>query len=313
MISNDKQIKKILWITLSNIGDVVLSTPVLCKIMEMFPQADITVIVGKKSAGVFEKDDRIKNIISWDKQQSIKDRWVWLKQVRNEKYDLVIDHKRTFWPLILGLKQISPLPLYKQKKDMHAVYRHLRVINKWNTSQDIKFYFPILEKHKKYVQDIIDFKQNDLLIGVACGAASVLKRWPVDKFIDLTKKLHEKYNCKFVLIGDQKDRELKWPESDYILDLRGKTSIKEMGAVLQQVQLLITNDSAPMHIAAALKTKTVAVFGPTDEMIYGPFDQEENIVRLNIKCMRCMRKRCLFEKPLCMYDLEVEEVILTDT
>ncbi len=303
-------IEKVLWITLSNIGDVILTTPVLSWIFEKFPKAHIYVVVDAKTKGIFEHDNKIHKVYIYQKKASIKEKWQWMQDLRREKFDLIIDQRRSLWPWVLGGRYTNSLPWKLPSKNKHAVIRHLEVLSKWEIPHEIQFYFPIGTLDEKHLNSIRKFceYQPASLIGLAIGAADPLKRWSELKYQALADKIRHDFQCKFILLGSINDQNIPWPDSLDVLDLRGQTSIKELGAVIRSLDILITNDSGPMHLASALQCPVLAIFGPTDEHIYGPFAQDQNIVRLNLPCAPCMSGVCLIKTHDCMKDLSVEKV-----
>jgi ADP-heptose:LPS heptosyltransferase len=93
-----------------------------------------------------------------------------------------------------------------------------------------------------------------------------------------------------------------------VIDMRGKTNLKQLAALLQEVDLLVTNDSGPMHIAAALGTPVVAIFGPTNPKRTGPYGEIHRVIRGSAKCSPCFKKRCIMPSHLCMDTISVEMV-----
>jgi lipopolysaccharide heptosyltransferase II len=135
------------------------------------------------------------------------------------------------------------------------------------------------------------------------GARWLNKRWPVEHFTDLARRLAAKYGeLNLAILGGIEDEALGHAITDAVpnrcLDLTGKLSLPEMVEWIRLSELMVTNDTGPMHVAAALKKPVVALFGPTEPARTGPYGQIENTLQLDLPCVPCMRSRCTYFKPL---------------
>jgi lipopolysaccharide heptosyltransferase II len=166
-------------------------------------------------------------------------------------------------------------------------------------------------------------EDSDLIIGIAPGAGAswgkdaAFKHWPAIKFARLADKVADTYKAKIVLLGSDAER----PIADTIfgamrnkpINLTGKTTLEEFSAVLSRLRLLVTNDGGPLHMATALGVKTVSIFGPVDERVYGPYpDSDKHLVVTNeIQCRPCYRKfrlpECVRDK-VCINAVSIEDV-----
>jgi len=154
---------------------------------------------------------------------------------------------------------------------------------------------------------------TDKIIGVALGARWASKRWPDKFFIDLISQLTSKLpNCKIVLLGadDSLDCATNIVNSlkhQSIVSLVGKTTLIELIEVIHRCELLICNDSGPMHIAAAANTPTFAFFGPTIPAKTGPYGSKHHIFQRNLDCIGCLKRYCSKESILC-HELNIDEI-----
>lgn len=128
------------------------------------------------------------------------------------------------------------------------------------------------------------------------GAKWVNKRWPTEHFAALARMLRKQFpTSQLVLLGGRGDRaicdQIRLGCTE-VLDLAGETSIPDLVEVIRGARFMITNDTGPMHIAAALKTPVRALFGPTDPRWTGPYGQMENVLQLNLPCVPCMKPGC---------------------
>lgn len=308
-----KDIHKILFITLSNIGDAVLTTPVLSALMREFPNAGIDVVVGPRAREVFEGANYLNRVWVYDKHQDYKGKWQFIRQLKKEQYDLVVDLKHTLIPLFINSRYRTSI-LRKKRKDKSAVDDHLEcLISLGISSNEVKFILPITEKEKSFADDILkenNISDDEFIIVIAPGAASDLKRWSQDNFKTLARKLEKEHKAIILWAGTERDREILseagMPETG--IDLMGKTSLMKLTALLEKAGLMITNDSGPMHLARAVGTPVLALFGPTDYIRYGPSGDLNRVVRLELPCAPCKSAHCRIEKRKCLDDLGVEEV-----
>jgi heptosyltransferase-2 len=159
---------------------------------------------------------------------------------------------------------------------------------------------------------------------VQLGAANAIlsvKRWDVAKFAAVLDILIERYQIPVVALGDKYEREIYQHVQDLmkhdLIDCVGKTTIQEVAAIIKYSQVLLCHDSGLMHIAVALKTPVVALFGPTDYTRTAPLGPHNQIIRKNLECSPCMyafgrseeevADKCIHRN--CMRDIEVEEVV----
>nr|MBU1328884.1 glycosyltransferase family 9 protein [Candidatus Omnitrophota bacterium] len=310
-------VRKILFITLSNIGDAILTLPVLRALKDNFPGAIIDVVVGPRPEQVFKKDPRVSSVFVYDKHARLKDKMTFVKKLKAEKYDLAIDMKTSLLPVLIGAKNRSSLfsgnrSTIKHKRSIHLdslrpfgiIYREQKNIYIDEDSRD---------KIEKILQDS-GVRHADILIGVSPGSRSHLKQWKKEGFIDVISKMLENPQHKVILIGDISETGLSKEIAGAVkhpglIDLTGKTSLNELFALIEKFSLLLTCDSAGMHIASDLGVKVVAIFGPTDPSEYGPAGDKDIVIRKNIKCSPCKKAQCKFEMHECMTTISVEEVL----
>lgn len=151
-------------------------------------------------------------------------------------------------------------------------------------------------------------------IAIQPGARWLNKRWPVEYFADLVRRLARKFpEARFAILGDGGDQPIggiiSRVEPERCLNLCGQTSLLEMVEWLRLCDLLITNDTGPMHVAAALGKPLVALFGPTEPRRTGPYGQLHNVLRVDLPCSPCLKSYCTYAKPNeCLKALSPAEV-----
>ncbi|MFC1668048.1 glycosyltransferase family 9 protein [Chlamydiota bacterium] len=308
----DSSIDNILVISLSNIGDAVLTTPVISVLKKQFILARISVVVGPKAREIFEHAPYLDKVFIYNKHMSFSDKYQFIRLLRKESFNLVIDLRHTLIPLFLNTKYRTKL-VRKRKKDLPSVADHLSCLEALGiNARGAEFILPIHEKDRKYARKILrgSTSSHQYKIAIAPGAASDLKRWSQEKFYSLAKQLEKCLNVQIIFVGDDTDKErfITYILVTVGLSVMGQTSLMQLGALIEQVDLLITGDSAPLHIARAVKTPVIALFGPTDYIRYGPHRNEGLSVRLDIPCSPCRSPVCKEQRRMCLDDLTVETV-----
>ena len=139
-------------------------------------------------------------------------------------------------------------------------------------------------------------------IAIQPGARWLNKRWPVEFFADLVRRLARNFpDARFAILGDRADKPiggiLSRVEPERCLNVCGETSLLEMVEWIRLCDLLITNDTGPMHVAAALGIPLVALFGPTEPRRTGPYNQLQNVLRIDLPCSPCLKSYCTWKNP----------------
>ena len=312
-----EEVKKILIITLSNIGDVVLTLPVLGVLKREFPRAEITVMVGANAKELFEAEPAVSRTVIYDKKARFSKKIELGLMLRRRGFDLVVDLRNSLFPLLIGARHNTPLFVKRAGAHMHRKDKHLKRIAAMGIPVDNPpFSVSIARDDKLHVHSLLNqlgILPDDDLVAVAPGAKSHIKRWTTAGFIKVCDRLNKELGLKVLLIGDDSDR----PINEQIrarglrgaYDLSGRTSLRELAYLLSLCKLLITNDSAPLHIGSAVGIPTIAIFGPTDYKKYGPLSANSILVRKPLNCSPCQKALCRFNLE-CMKQVSVEEIFI---
>jgi len=266
-------------ISLTNIGDIVLTFPVIDILVENFPQAEVSVVVGPKGKSLFRDNIYFKNVYVFDKRQALKDTLSWICELRKQKFDLVVDLRNSATPFFLSPRYRTSFRM-KKVQNMHMRekhLRHLRSIYDYPSLAKKRYamYFP--QDTQQKVQNLIrqEVGENRKFIVIAPGAADGRKRWTEEGYAEVGEVLSSKYGYKIVFVGDQNDFEVVQHITQKMrtpaVNLCGRTDLMELAAILEKCHLAIMNDSAPMHLASYLNKSVLTIFGPTDPVKYGPW------------------------------------------
>jgi lipopolysaccharide heptosyltransferase II len=188
--------------------------------------------------------------------------------------------------------------------NQHAIDRYLKVTAALGCDpQPIEFPFHATEEDRKHVDGLLE---NDEPFAVLLpGTNWQTKRWPVENFAALVPPLAERFGLRSVVAGSGGDSELA--KSIGGIDVTGKTNLRQLVALLERAQIVIANDSGPMHIAAALGRPLVTLFGPTNPIRTGPYRRNETVLRLDMPCSPCYSRTCCHQS--CLQWLKVEAVL----
>ena len=320
-------INKILIVKPSSLGDIVHSLPFLNVLKTCYPKAEIHWVIAKGLEGLLEGHQMIDRLWiihkdMWKKityaRRTVKEIKLLLKELKKEKYDLTVDlqgllrsgiiTKATGAPVRVGFHEAreGSRLFYTHKvkggKDIHAVDRYLKIADYLGCDiKDVRFPFP---SYSTYLPNPSLFSEDYAVI--IPGARWKTKVWPAEKFGKLASKL----SLKTVIVGSSgeigaADTIIKLSQGKSI-SLAGKSDLKELVEVIRHAQFVVSNDSGPMHIAAALNIPVLAIFGPTESRRTGPYGDGHTIIRENVPCAPCFKKTCNDMK--CMNDLSVEKV-----
>ena len=275
--------RTILFISLSNIGDIILTFPVFDALCDAYPQALFSIVVSAKGKSFFEGHPRVQRIHVLAKHHGLREKVRWLSELRRQKFDLIVDLRNSMLPFLARGRRRT-LPVLLGEGQGHMREKHLRRV------KQILGTIPLArDRQALYWDQKDDHMVSGLLNGfrdyivLAPGAADNKKRWPEERFTGLIHSLMAEKSRKIVLVGDHNDAKISekilasLPGG--VLDLCGRTSLKELGLVLKQARLAIVNDSGIMHLASYIDTPVIALFGPTDPRCYGPWGKNGVLVR----------------------------------
>jgi len=310
-----KKIRSILFLTLSNLGDIILTTPVLEMLHDEFPEASIDVITGGAGLEIFTQHPAVREVSAYRKKRKILERLSEVIALRKKKYDLVVDLKNTLIPYLVGAKYHTKLSLLKERNVRHKKDEHLLKLTAMGIepSSHASFFIPCGDDEKRFIREVTDSSSGKRIVVINPGAKSHLKRWGAKKYAELSDRLISELGCRVFVTGNQDDREVvgefKSFSREVSTDLSSKTSVGSLAELMKRSSLVITNDSAPLHVASATNTPTLAIFGPSDDRKYGPLAEKSVTVKPKMECRPCGRALCN-NGPAegCIIDVEVEEV-----
>mgnify|MGYP000891947330 CR=1 FL=1 len=330
--------QKILVVKISALGDILHTLPVLKSLKESHPDIFIGWLVARAYKDILEGNPYIDRIFIFERERwrGLKnclfrhaEIWRLLKEIRKEGFDICLDFqglfRSGFFTLFSGAsrrlgfahaRELSPLAYNEKIKVppsiLHAVDRNAYLVEKLIQTTVKKETAVFLNEQER--EKAIRWLPGKPCIVMVPGTRWESKKWPVSYFAKLADDLISGYKATVALVGAKGDAELgekilsTAKSSQQIVNLIGKTSLKELCAVMSIADLVISNDSGPMHIAAAMGSKVLALFGPTDTQKTAPYGEKHIVLQHLCGCNPCRNRTC-DKKPNCMEQLLPEEVM----
>ena len=272
---------KVLIIKPSSLGDVVHALRVVAQVKVSQPDATIDWVIKKELEGIVEASGLVDNIYLFERGEGL---WNYLRlasHLRKKSYDYVLDLQGLLRSAFLakiakGIRKLGRAdgregsPLFYEsigekdrRKDIHAIERMLPFLEELEIhdfNKNLKLEFP--GSTLKRIEKNTSFQSNYLLIFPESRRSE--KIWPF--FTQLATELQSSVLPHVVIAGNDSS-----PQFDGCIDLRGKVELNELPALIRNAKVIVSNDSAPLHLASALDKPLVALFGPTNPSMYGPY------------------------------------------
>ena len=293
-MKNIKFKKRILFITLSNIGDVILTIPTLLKLSKRYKNAKFDIVGDDRSKILFKYCPFINKFFIKDKSKGIKGTISLLRDIRKTNYDIAVDLRSDgLLYLIRADKKFHKI----NNKNIHSIEKHYLSIKEQNKKIPAPTMWISSEERKKARQLLPKSYKKILAFGL--GANSSHKIWPTKFYAELGNMLKQQFDL-IVLIGDVKDNEFfstfsknyKGP----LLNLSGKLDLLTTAAVLEKVRLFIGNDSGLGHIASAVNVNTFTIFGPGEPHRYRPWGQKASWIQDKQKEIKKIKPKDIYKK-----------------
>lgn len=297
---------RILIVSTTALGDTLWATPALASLRQSFPKARLCVLVSETGRAVLENSPYIDKLFVYRLS-------LWRTLLKERFSTVLVFHtsRRLVLPLCAclgatrivgtcgihkGLDALLTHPL--KSKRQHEIARRLEIIEQIGASvhSEALSYFPKGKKEKK----------EGLWIALHPGAKDAFKHWPL--FAPLGRRLKEELGCEILITGTETKlkRELaRLVEGAHIDE---SPSLDEFAQKLSQVDLLISNDTGSFHLALALGTPAVAIYGATDPVLCGPYKAKNASALFKARCCTpCLKRKC--KSPFCLLQIGVEEVV----
>jgi len=288
--------KKILIFSFSFIGDAVLSTAVIQPLRAHFPNAHITFLVGPSAFDLLTNDTQLDATFVYDNQREhtgLNGRIKLIKTLRREKFDLVVNLRDSFTARCIGAEHWG---LVRGDRERHAVNRYLEVLSKRGVdTTDAQPHLQLTETEQATAHNFLaeaGVTSDRLLIGIHPGGNWKYKLWSAEKYTQLGTALSKQKNAAILLFAGPNERKLQTQVAD-MMDISPilveTKNLREVAALIAACDVYIGNDTGPMHIAAAVRTPVLALFGSTNHIRSGPYGDKHTVVQsgMELGCNPC--------------------------
>lgn len=337
----------ILIVKMSAIGDVIHTLPALNALRAHFPDAHIAWLVEEAASPLVEGHQALDRVLiskrkSWVRGllgpsglDNIREAYSFVKEIRDTRYDIVLDFQSLLKSgVLIGLVRAKRKIGYDKgmehmehsyhflnervppvNMDIHALSRGMMLLEFLGIqSRKIVYDLPIGDRDRAMADDLLvrhGLRGHRPLVLIHPVAKWETKLWGARKFSILTDRLIEQYNARVAFTGSQGDRTIIQDMISMMkgeaVNLAGDTTLKTLGALYEKSDLLISTDTGPMHLAAAVGTPIVALFGPTAPWRTGPFGPGHKVIRVGLECSPCFKRECTTKD--CMEQISVEDVL----
>jgi len=340
------EVRKVLFIRMSELGDIILTTPVIRALKNCFPAARIDYLTKAQFREVLSGHPLVRKVIGFDSRQGFWGLVRLVQDLRDEHYDLIIDlHINPRSILVRYFSGAWMMRRYRKYSLERRLLKWLRINLLNDAGSVVERYFSALDDFgispngalpelyisqadKRTAKEIIEKAglSGRRLIGLVPGSRRKNKIWPLERFARAGEELAKEFDAGVVILGGEGEQEigdgvyenLRQAGLERVINLTSKLSIMESSAVIGELDLVISNDTALMHIATAVGAPVVAIFGPTTrEMGFFPYSQNALVVeRKELKCRPCSLHggdRCPKQHFKCMLEIEPKEVVEAGT
>ena len=319
------------------VGDMVLLTPALRALKIAYPQSHLVLLIRPLVADLMATHPYIDEVMVDSKERAfnrLPSFWKLVREIRRSDFDLaVVLHPTSFRnaliPFLAGIPErigsnvsgrgILLTRTCSDRTDLHEAHRYLRVlelINSHEADAKLEFWHTDADRHAaRQILAAHDISPKEHLIGVNLGTTWRTKRWSLENFAEVITQVQNRFGARILLTGSTAEIPLGEALAQITkmetINLIGKTTLMQLGALIESCNLYLTCDSGPMHIAAAVGTPTIALFGPTSPMRHGPYGENHEVIEKPVECRPCYRRKCMRkDQPnLCMTEIDPNEVV----
>jgi lipopolysaccharide heptosyltransferase II len=322
--SNSERLRRILVLGRSHIGDCLLTTPAIRAVRRRFPEAWLDVSIPRSNSDLLAGNPHMDEILYRPPRSEWLAKARFVHTLRQRRYDLVVSfqEKSLFYgwaagmsgaPRRVGLEHPRTRRHFTEvvpvRPGVHEVEKYLAVAAALGCDVSERYLELSVSGPARAAADQLlrgeGLDPETPCIGINPGATTANKRWAPERFAAVADALRADLRLPVLLFGGPGDAELSAQVARRMaappVELAGRVSLGETAALLARCRLLVTNDTGPMHMAAALAVPVVAVFGPTSPVKFGPYSALSTVVRQEQPCEQCSRP--------CLHTVSVEQVL----
>ncbi|SKA10742.1 heptosyltransferase-2 [Trichlorobacter thiogenes] len=319
------------------IGDAVMATPALMAVRETYPKARITLLANPMVGQLLQGHPAIDRVLVFDRKDEhngLAGRLRLARQLKHEQFDLALILPNSFDSALIpwlaripqrwgkasdGRSLFLTKRFYEQNppQDRHEVQYYCDLLRSFGISSPQSG--PLLattlqeDDQAAALLALHGIPAEAMLLGINAGASfGSAKRWYPERFGEVARRLADEWNARIILFGGPDEvgivNEIEQALRGNCLNLAGKTTVRQLMALIKRCNFFVTNDSGPMHIAAAFGVPLVAIFGPTDHVGTAPCSDKAIIVRQTVDCAPCKLRVCPTDHR-CMTAVSIDDVV----
>jgi len=332
----------ILIVRTDRIGDVILTTPAIAALRQAYPNARITIMVTPATREIVDGNPNLDEVIVYDQKgahKGFRGYWKFIAELHRRKFDLtIIYHTKKRFNLICFLVGIPNRIGFQNNKfgfllthqikdtrplgDKHEYEYCLEVLKHLGVdARAHELFFSLHQDSEIWAENLL--RQSDLrgrdsqkLIAVHPGASCISKRWLPERFAELSEKLFWHYDAQIILVGGPETKSIsvaiKSKIKTPILDVTGQTTVSQLASLLKRCHLLISNDSGPVHVAVAVGTPVISIFGRNQAGLsptrWRPLGAKDIVLHKEVGCEVCLAHNCQIEFK-CLWAITVDDVL----
>jgi heptosyltransferase-2 len=331
-----QQIQRILLRQVNWLGDAVLTLPALEALDRRFPHATITLLAKPWVSGLFAGHPAVDRVLEYragDAHRGLRGRWRLAGSLRQAGFDLAVlfpnSADAAIIPWLAGIPRrvgypvegrrfllTHPVPRPSAMPGRHQVEHYLDIVRALGGGGAPSLRLPVAIEARQAAESLLarhGIGPEDLAVALTPGSVyGGAKRWAAERFAEVADGLAERCGARILLIGSPQER----PMLDQVgarmrhpaLNLGGETDLGTLVGILERARLLLSNDTGAMHVAAAVGTPVLAIFGPTDALATGPLGPRSRIVREPVPCSPCLLRECPIDHR-CMNRIPAQRVL----
>lgn len=318
-IPRNENTNRILVVATTALGDTLWATPALANLRNSYPDAHIAVLTSTIGMEILQHNPHIDQLYCLNEPLSHHFFSLWHTLYRQHFDTVLLFHasQRLTLPLcaLLGASRIigtsginkgldalltDPLPNYAQ----HEIVRRLKIIQHYGATAPIETLSIHLQPHEHLPP------RTGRWIALHPGSKDTFKRWPTERFIELGRLLKKAMPCEILITGNKQEKELMQQVAEQIpgAHIAETTSLRHFAALLNQMDLLICNDTGPLHLICALDRPVIGLYSSTDPFLCGPHKAPKGLaIALRPTCDPCLKRKC--RQPFCFLRIGAQEVL----
>jgi len=322
--------KRILLIRFGSLGDVVLTTPAIRAVREAFPDAYIAMLVGERSADIVSENPRLDEVISFRRDaKGFSEMRRVAATLKERNFDVSVDMQRKFRSSLLAYLSGAELRIgYHQpggflcnvkipdNENKHAVDRNLALLRPLGIEAGLRepemFLSHADQQYASRVFEAQGLNSKSPIVGMFPGAGWRHRCWPTERFAAIGDLAAEKYHAGVVIFGGPGEEDIvdnvTGNMSAPAVAIKDRMTLRQLGAMIKNCDLFLSNDTGPMHISVAVGTATIALFGPGNHIKFQPIGEKHALIRKDVPCSPCKQFTDKCKDNICMKLITVDEV-----